>query len=256
MPKTYVFFFLILLCFCFPLGVSKSSFSADTAHSSRNAVDWAGVYRGMIPCADCEGIEQEITLTQDGKYSLRSRYKGKSQEILRETGEFQWSNDNSIITLSPERNGQRYYVGEGQLLMLDQEGRKIEGDLAALYKLSKQNELSLSETYWKLVELMGKPVGALSRDAYLILKAEDGKVTGSGGCNRIAGSYEASPEKNRIRFSKMISTMMACVDGMDTEHAFTEMLGRVDSYALAGGKLQLLRARMAPLAVFEPVYLY
>ena len=254
MLTKYAFTFLAL--FCFSLIVSSSAFAADATHNSRNAVDWAGVYRGMIPCADCEGIEQEITLSPDGQYSLRPRYKNKSQKVFHEEGEFQWSNDNSIITLSPEKNGQRYYVGEGQLLMLDQAGQKIEGDLAPLYKLSKQDEPALTETYWKLVELMGKPVGALSRDAYIILKAEDGKVTGSGGCNRIAGGYEVVPEKNRIRFSKMISTMMACVKGMDTEHAFTEMLGRADSYTISGGKLQLLRARMAPLAVFEPVYLY
>jgi heat shock protein HslJ len=59
---------------------------------------------------------------------------------------------------------------------------------------------------------------------------------------------------NRIRFSQMISTMMACPE-MEVERQLAEVLGTADSYILQGDKLQLIRARMAPLAKFEAVYM-
>jgi hypothetical protein len=42
---------------------------------------------------------------------------------------------------------------------------------------------------------------------------------------------------------------------MDVEEAFHEVLRAVDNYSLDGKRLTLNRARMAPLARFEAVYL-
>ena len=58
----------------------------DPAHNSENALDWPGVYRGMIPCADCEGIKMQLRLTQDGTYQLASLYQGKDTTVFREMG--------------------------------------------------------------------------------------------------------------------------------------------------------------------------
>ena len=32
----------------------------NPADNSRNSVDWNGTYRGIVPCADCEGIKTEV----------------------------------------------------------------------------------------------------------------------------------------------------------------------------------------------------
>ena len=37
----------------------------DMAHNSQNSLDWAGVYQGILPCADCEGFDTVITLNWD-----------------------------------------------------------------------------------------------------------------------------------------------------------------------------------------------
>ena len=112
----------------------------------------------------------------------------------------------------------------------------------------------LQETYWKLTEMMGKPV-ALSennkKDIHIILKKEDNSVVGFSGCNTIMGKYELK-EGNRIRFSAMASTMMACPD-MATETEFNKMLGTVDNYNLNGNTMTLNKAKMAPMARFEAI---
>ena len=110
------------------------------------------------------------------------------------------------------------------------------------------------EKYWKLVELNGKPVPSLKREPHMILKA-DGHVNGFGGCNAFTGGYTLDASASRISFGQIASTMMACVAGMDVEQAFHEVLRRADSYALDGDRLVLIRARRAPLARFDAVYL-
>ena len=113
---------------------------------------------------------------------------------------------------------------------------------------------TLTETYWKAVELMGKPVPEGMREAHIILKQEGHRVNGSGGCNGIGSTYDLQ-DGGRIRFGPPMSTLMACAKGMETDHLLGQALQRADSYVIANGRLQLNRARMAPLAVFEPVYL-
>jgi len=227
----------------------------DAAHDSRNALDWPGAYKGVLPCADCEGIERVVILKSDGTYESSSRYLGKSKEIFKDSGRFEWDAAGGSVALEMKDGATLYQVGENLLTMLDREGNKITGALADNYRLAKQPEPTLKETYWKLVELMGQPVSDLPRDAYLILKEKDQRVTGSGGCNGIGGSYETD-NQFKLRFSQMVSTMMACIKGGDTERQFLDVLSKVDSYTIQGGMLQLNRARMAPLARFEPVYLY
>lgn len=112
----------------------------------------------------------------------------------------------------------------------------------------------ITEKYWKLVELNGKPVPTLEREPHMILKA-DGRVNGFGGCNVFTGSYKLDAATLRVSFGQIASTMMACAAGMEVEQAFHEALRHADSYTLAGDRLALGRARMAPLARFEAVYL-
>ena len=115
---------------------------------------------------------------------------------------------------------------------------------------SPQQSDPLAGKRWTLVELMGKRVTDTQKIAYLTFDAKTGHVAGSGGCNSISGGYVLE-EPNRIRFTQMISTMMACMKGMDTEKQLLDTLAKTDSYYVNGNRLQLNRARMAPLAVFE-----
>ena len=69
-------FFLSLLSFLVIISCSnnnetqtlereKDMYYNDDQHNSRNSLDWNGVYKGVLPCADCEGIETVITLLND-----------------------------------------------------------------------------------------------------------------------------------------------------------------------------------------------
>jgi heat shock protein HslJ len=116
--------------------------------------------------------------------------------------------------------------------------------------------IELIETYWKLTELMGEPIvmaTGTKTEMHLVLKKEGNLINGNGGCNSFRGIYTLL-EGSRLSFSQLVGNRMACLS-MDKETAFMEVLQQVDNYAIQGKILSLNKARMAPLAKFEAVYL-
>ncbi|MFC5269879.1 copper resistance protein NlpE N-terminal domain-containing protein [Adhaeribacter terreus] len=238
-----------------------------TPDNSKTSVDWPGTYRAMLPCGDCEGIKTELTLKQDQTYEMAMTYLGKSKEVYREKGTFQWNSNGNKITLSGKLQQQetnQYLVGENRLWKLDAAGQKVTGALAEKYILKKgETELhpesadnSITEKYWKLIELNGKPVMVSStqpREPHFILKTENNRVNGHSGCNSFMGSYEISAGIS-IKFSPLAATRMACQD-VPYESEFLKMFGIADHYLFQNDTLSLTQAGTAPLARFVAVYL-
>ena len=98
----------------------------------------------------------------------------------------------------------------------------------------------LEGAYWKLVELDGEPVDttACPQEPHLLFHSEESRLSGSGGCNRLAGTYETTGEKLRVRPIAM--TRMACEPSvMELEHAVAAALQATDRYRISGGELAL-----------------
>ena len=233
--------------------------TVGTVHNSQNALDWAGTYSGIIPCADCPGIEIQITLNFDNTFRMTRKYVDREDTGSDYSGEIQWSEDGGSITLiglDGKEFATQFRVGENALTQLDMEGNVITGSLASNYILTKV-DMSLVEKHWKLFEIFGTPLADVEQPAkepFITLKIEGNQVFGNGGCNNFTGTYTLEPG-NRIRFSQMASTMMMCIGNMEIESKMHEVLGMVDNYNVNGDTLILNRARMAPLARFEAVYL-
>jgi copper homeostasis protein (lipoprotein) len=225
--------------------------------NSRVSLDWEGTYKGILPCADCPGIETVVNLGQNGSYSRRSRYLERDKVApLTEQGKFTWSADGRTVKLGGNASGPtQYLVGEGRIIQLDMEGKPIVGSMAPLYILKKEpggGLLPLWGTHWRLVELEGKAVPAPSdprREAYILLDSHEERLSGSGGCNRIMGAFTMDGSGG-LAFSKMASTRMMCPEGMDTEALMLKVLGEVDHYSMQGDSLFLSKGRMAPSARF------
>lgn len=112
---------------------------ADMAHSSMNSLDWAGTYKGVVPCADCEGIETALTLGKDMNYSISTVYLGKDKKAHTHTGTFSWNQQGNTVILGGLQNAPtQYFVGENTLVQLDLQGNRITGELASKYILTKE----------------------------------------------------------------------------------------------------------------------
>ena len=114
---------------------------------------------------------------------------------------------------------------------------------------------TLENTYWKLMRLGGEAVAVADgqREPHFILQPEQKRVAGSGGCNRLIGSYTLDGEK--LAFGQMASTKMACTEGMDVEQAFHTALGKVASWRIDGETLELFDASGTLVAQFESRYM-
>ena len=91
-------------------------------------------------------------------------------------------------------------------------------------------------------------VSGRQREPWIELESRSKRVTGSGGCNRISGSYETGG--STLRFGRLVSTQMACVS-METESAFLRALRDTRRYRVHGRSLELLDGRGGLLARLE-----
>jgi copper homeostasis protein (lipoprotein) len=260
--------------------VDSTEVVVNEDHNAKNSLDYIGMYQGILPCADCEGIETTLWIDENN-YVLFTNFLGKKNKTESEfRGAYVWNESGNTIILSGIENApNRYFVGENYLTQLDKDGNKIEGDLAEKYMLQKKSNVkvlppppppppilikdvsyhpkSLQNTFliknkWRLVELNGKPVvnnNDHKKEMFIQLNNES-RYSAFAGCNNMMGSVEFKDEKAQIKFTKGASTMMACPD-MTTEQEFAEMLEKVDNYSINGNNLSFNRARMAPLAKFE-----
>ncbi|HTN20363.1 MAG TPA: copper resistance protein NlpE N-terminal domain-containing protein [Pelobium sp.] len=230
---------------------------ADNAHNSQNSLDWQGVYTGVTPCADCAGIQTILRIDTNNNYQLETSYLGKTTKPFVQKGTFSWDKSGGRIKLdnSGEASSPHYYlVGENQLIQLNSDGKPVMSELASKYILQKENN-PIIEKYWKLVEINGRPVAPPAegeREAHLILKSLDKRITGNGGCNGFGGTYELLPG-NRIHFSQILHTMMACPN-LDAENELFKVLEKADNYSYNADTLSLNKAKIAPLAKFVAVY--
>ena len=111
---------------------------------------------------------------------------------------------------------------------------------------------TLVNTYWKLTELGGAPAAVLpeKREAHFILTAEGTRIAGTGGCNRLIGTYESGPD-SALKLKVGGMTMMACEEPLMTqERKFIEALKASTSYRIDGEKLELRQGDQV-LARFE-----
>jgi copper homeostasis protein (lipoprotein) len=108
----------------------------------------------------------------------------------------------------------------------------------------------LGYTEWQLVELDGAAVEPVDggRAAHLVLDLEESRAAGSGGVNRIMGTFVLA--EGELSFGPLATTMMAGPEeAMQHERAFLDALARVTSYELEGSTLTLL-AGDEPIARF------
>ncbi|WP_027390290.1 copper resistance protein NlpE [Chrysiogenes arsenatis] len=107
-------------------------------HTSQNALDWAGIYAGTLPCADCAGIATTVILQYDNTFELQMIYEGKSTHPFVDRGQIEWDKAGRTIRLIGLNTvPMQFQVGENILFLLDQEGQRIHGALAPYYLLPK-----------------------------------------------------------------------------------------------------------------------
>ena len=106
--------------------------------------------------------------------------------------------------------------------------------------------VTLAYTEWTRVELDGEPVGIGPDEIQptIVLDLEESQVSGSGGVNRLTGTFALS--EGELRFGPLATTRMAGPESaMQREQSFLAALERVTSYELDGRVFTLLAGEKA-----------
>jgi heat shock protein HslJ len=107
----------------------------------------------------------------------------------------------------------------------------------------------LQETHWTLVELMGKPIPdtPVRKEMYLMLRKDQNRVEGNGGCNAFSGTYIL--KNNEISFGPLVSTKMFC-PGIEYENDFFKALSTANHYYIKDDTLSLTGGKVLRVAKF------
>lgn len=89
----------------------------------------------------------------------------------------------------------------------------------------------LAGSGWWVEDILA--AGVIDRARTTISFLNDGRVAGSGGCNRYVGSYEL--DGDGISFGPMAGTKMACAEAlMDQDDRFHQALGQAVRWRIDG----------------------
>lgn len=93
----------------------------------------SGIYKGELPCVNCDGIETVLFLSEDFNFKLNYTYMGKSDQLFQHSGKWKVQEGNLIL----EGVDYSYKVRKNQLQQLDLFGEEIKGEIASRYLLDK-----------------------------------------------------------------------------------------------------------------------
>ncbi len=252
----FIIFILIIFSSFHTVDMSTSTLYPNDKKRSSPAGDFLGIYRGVLPCADCAGVLTEIEIKPSGQCKIGRRYLSNSGDILIKNGTYDWDISGTVITLHiPDEldHMNLYKVGENQLVKLDNEGHEIEGDLAKLYTLTKAGtDHDIKNTYWQLTELEGKPIPQNKKNLPYFVVFPNHQIIGNTGCNSFIGKYNMD-DFDDFRVSIVAMTLHACSDAI-YETGFMNVFDRAQKFDLEGDVLSLKQEGRAPFAKFRPIY--
>jgi heat shock protein HslJ len=219
-------------------------------------------FSGTLPCADCPGILYQVNLFPDHTFVSRMSYQERDTQVD-DRGIWELADDGKILVLRGRRGEtQKFALRDSNTLRkLDRAGQEIVSKLnydlkraATFAPLKPSNHnvatASLENTYWKLTQLRDSAISTSPKnEPHLILNSETGQVSGSSGCNRLVGSYTL--DGDHLTFGHTAGTMMACVEGMDTENAFLQAMQQVNSWKISGQHLELFDTDGKQIAGFQ-----
>jgi copper homeostasis protein (lipoprotein) len=123
-----------------PAEATKSAVISEIDHNSpasaAPAFDikaFAGLYAGIVPCADCPGIDTSIAFTPEGTYSMSETYQEEGGGSFVTKGTWTVREDGKTVLLDPEDKEERdrWYeiVSATELRALDRDGKAIDSKL-------------------------------------------------------------------------------------------------------------------------------
>lgn len=109
-------------------------------------------------------------------------------------------------------------------------------------------------TYWKLMKIDSKSIKVAKnmKEPYILFENDGKSVKGFGGCNAMFGTFKQNGQA--IKIGPLASTRKACINGMDIEAEFHDILSKTKKWYIQGEVLKFTDAHGKNLAEFKAIY--
>jgi|GEM_PF-2567514 len=112
------------------------------------------------------------------------------------------------------------------------------------------NDPQYLQKRWALIALNGEAVSDSQRAKQPYIQMQSEFATAYAGCNRLSAPYQA--EGNKISFGSIRQTKMACLNNMQFEQRFIDMLAYSETWSIQGPYLRFFADNPEQaIAVFE-----
>lgn len=223
--------------------------SCMSSKKTAQTVDLTGEWN--IVTVDGEKIENEkapfIGLDMNGKRVYGSagcnRMMGGFELDSVQAGKIHFSQIATTRMMCPDMDTEHKILGalnkvegysgtENSVELTDAEGKTVIVLEKRVQAAATLNDLAGE---WIISALNGKAVKKMDKTPFLVFNIEEKRVHGNAGCNIINGGFsQEEGEEASLKFSQMISTMMACPD-MEVESQVLKALGEVRSFKMDRG---------------------
>ena len=136
MKSTSILAVFILLQVSCNNGKEENTGNAIPQKSSSN---FSGTFSGLIPCADCPGIEVTLSFNPDSSFMESMIYQERNSSF-KDSG--QWIKDGNMIEIryNQKEASPRYFLvkSDSTIAWLDGDKKEIEGPLKDHYILKKK----------------------------------------------------------------------------------------------------------------------
>ncbi len=150
-------------------------------------------------------------------------------------------------------DGKALYVTDSAYLVLGHSG-KTHADvlLRPVDTRAQPAAPRIENVRWVLVALDGQPLPPQdpARTPHFVLNSDGHRVTGSGGCNELIGTYTLNGQALQMLRGPR-RELQVCATDMERERAFMFALATTEQWAMQGPRLRLLDRLGAQVAVLE-----
>ena len=116
-----------------------NQYKGEATNEKSSAINFSGTFSGLIPCADCPGIELTVSFNPDSSFSELMIYQERNSSF-KDSG--QWIKDGKILKVkySNDHATPRYFLikSDSTVAWLDADKKEIEGPFKENYILKKE----------------------------------------------------------------------------------------------------------------------
>ena len=138
---------MLMVFFFISCSTENGNATEKENHNTENnfSIIEPGTYKGVLPCADCEGIATTILLGTDSIAVMSQVYLGREETPFMQFGAVEFTEDEAQIIVSDQLF--RLKGDDRGILVLDQEGELIDSDLNYTLKPTKE-EIDFSVPFY------------------------------------------------------------------------------------------------------------